>query len=119
MKQKTKAFLEKVLSDPGITATDAYLATHTTDNRNSARSSASQLLATTNARIYMQKHVERAKKRVIELVDSKNEAVAFRASESIIDRVHGKATQTHEIQSNKVRINIDLSNKPTPGVPLA
>lgn len=51
----------------------------------------------------MQKHVDKAKKKIVQLVDSDREEIALKASESILDRNLGKAlTRTNSL-------NVDIS----------
>lgn len=114
MKKNTKEFIDLLMMKPKLSATQAYIDTHSTDNRASARSSASKLLASPNIQIYLNEHIQKAKNRILDLVDSEHEPTAFRASESILDRQLGKPRQSHEIISQKVMINIDLSGNSTP-----
>jgi len=109
MKPKTKAFLDTIVSNPKLSATKAYLSTHETTNVASARASASKLLATPNAQLYLQEHVDKARNRIVELIDSDKEEIALRASDSVLDRQLGRPTQRIEAVSNVVSINIDLS----------
>ena len=62
MKPKTKDFINTLVSQPKISATDAYLQTHQTTNRASARANASKLLAKTNVQIYLDEQVDAAKR---------------------------------------------------------
>ena len=48
------------------------------------------------------------------LVESNNENIALRASDSILDRQLGKPTQQIVTTNKKVFISIDLTGKPTP-----
>lgn len=109
MKPKTKAFADKLLADPKISATQAYLDTHQTTNKASAGVSAHQLLKKPNVQIYMKKHIDKAKHKVITLVDSDKEEIALKASESILDRALGKPTQRQESVSTVVSLNLDLT----------
>lgn len=114
MKPKTKKFLNQLIYNPKISATQAYLDTHNTTNRASARASASKLLATPNVQLYMQEHVFKARDRIIELIDSSKEEVALRASESVLDRQLGKPIQSINTSNKSVYINIDLTTSDTP-----
>ena len=114
MKPKTKTFINKLVSDPKISATQAYLDTHTTTNRNSAKASASKLLTSPNVQIYLNEHIERARNRIVDLVSSNKEEIALRASDSILDRSLGKPTQRLETNNQVVSINIDLTSDPYP-----
>lgn len=119
VKQKTKAFIDKLASDPKISATKAYLETHETTNPASARASASKLLATPNVRLYMEEHVYKARNRIVDLIDSEKEEIALRASDSVLDRQLGKPTQRLETSSQMVYISIDMTQDNTPAQGLA
>lgn len=110
LRPKTKAFADKLLTDPKISQTQAWLATHNTTNAASAAVSATQILSKPNVQIYMQEHIDKAKQRVVTLVDSDKEDIALRASDSILDRALGKATQRTEVQTTGVTLTIDLTN---------
>jgi hypothetical protein len=59
--------------------------------------------------IYKASAVGKAKRRIVSLVDSPNEGIALKASESIIDRVEGKAVQRSENTSKVLKVSLDLS----------
>lgn len=112
MKTKTKAFINELMVNPKISNTEAYMRTHQTTNRKSASVSASKLLAKPSVSIYLQEHVNSARKRIVELVDvAGKEEIQLRASQDILDRSYGKAIQSHEVRSEKISINIDLSGE--------
>lgn len=114
MKPKTKRFIDELLINPKKSATQAYIDTHETTNRASARASASKLLATPNAQLYMQEHVLKARDKVLELIDSTRDDIALRASESVLDRQLGKSTQMIATHNKSVEIHIDLTKNYTP-----
>lgn len=60
--------------------------------------------------IYTSEQVTKAKKKVIELVDSQREDIALRASVDVLDREHGKAVQQVQTTSRVMTISIDLTN---------
>lgn len=96
LRPKTKQFADLLVSNPKISQTEAYLATHKTENRNAAKVEASKTLTKPNVQLYMDSHINKAKMKVIELVDSDKPDIALRASESILDRSLGKATVVTE-----------------------
>lgn len=98
-----------MLKHPEISQTEAYLRHHNTNNRHTARHAVSELVAKPAAQIYLQEHINKAKQRVVTLVDSEKEDIALRASDSILDRALGKATQRTEQQTTVVSINLDLT----------
>jgi len=98
------------LSNPKLSATEAYIRTHQTENRTTARNNAFQLLRKPEAKIYMQEHVNRARETVVELLNSKKDDIRLRASQDIIDREYGKAKQLTEVTSTGITLNIDLTS---------
>lgn len=112
MKPKTKAFLDHLVSDEKLSATQAYIDTHTTKNRASARASASKVLAKPSAQIYLASHRLKARNKIVELVDSDKPQIALRASESILDRDYGKPVRQADSSQTIVQISIDLSTTP-------
>jgi hypothetical protein len=110
MKPKTKAFLDEIAINPKQSNVDAYLKTHKTINRKSAGASAAKLLAKPSSTIYLEQHINKARNRIIDLVDSASkEEIQLRASQDILDRSYGKATQRNEITKSGITLNIDLT----------
>jgi hypothetical protein len=110
MKTKTKEFVDELLLNPKLSHTEAYLRTHQTTNRKSASVGAARLLSKPSVAIYLEKHVSKARQRIVDLVDNAGkEDVQLRAAQDILDRVYGKATQRAEVQSFGISFNIDLS----------
>ena len=109
LKPKTKAFADKLISNPKMSHARAYLETHQTNNMNTAGVEAHRTLRNPNVQIYLNKHIDKAKHRIVELIDSKKENIALQASDSVLDRALGKPTQ--QIQSTSKRINITLEGK--------
>ena len=111
MKTKTKAFADELLSNSKLSQTEAYIRTHGTTNRRSASVSAARLLAKPSVGIYLEEHVNAARKRIVDLVNgASKEEVQIRAAQDILDRYYGKATQRVEQTSQGVTINIDLTS---------
>ncbi len=111
MKPKTKAFAAELLSNPKLSQTEAYLRTHGTTNRKSASVSASRLLATPSVGIYLEEHVNNARKRIVQLVDGAGkEETQLRAAQDVLDRHYGKATQRVEQTTTGITLNIDLTS---------
>ena len=111
LQPNVKAFANKLLDNPKISATQAYLDTHTTTNRRTANDLASKALRNPKVMIYMQKHAERAKERIVELVESKKEDIALKASFDIMDRTYGKAIQRQESNNTNVNLNVEASQE--------
>lgn len=110
--EKTKAFYDEMIDNPNIGQVNAYKKTHDTSkqtNPNTAAVNASRLLRNDKYQIYKASVVGKAKKRIASLVDSENENIALKASQDIIDRTEGKATQKTENTSNVVHVALDLT----------
>lgn len=109
LKPKTRQFIDKLIEEPKLSQTEAYIQTHETNNRNTAKVEASKLLTKPNVQIYKASAVGKAKRRVVELVGSNNESIALKASQDILDRTEGKAVQRHETENRSVEVKLDLS----------
>jgi len=108
--RKQKAFADELLNNPKQSAARAAMKTYNVKDLNSAAVQAHQNLMKPNVQIYMSEHIDKAKNRIVTLVDSDKEDIALRASDSLLDRALGKATQTINQQSTSVNINLDLTN---------
>ena len=109
IKPRTKAMVDKLLEDPKLSQTEAYIQTHETNNRKVANIEASKLLAKPSVQIYKASAVSKAKRRIVSLVDSDNENIALKASQDIIDRTEGKAGHKDGDVSRTVRVELDLT----------
>lgn len=109
LKPKSKAVLDELLNNPKMTQREAYLKHHKTSSVATADVNASRLLNSAKARIYSDRAVGKAKKRVVALVDSSNENISLKASQDILDRTEGKAIQRSENTSKVVEVRLDLS----------
>lgn len=109
IKPNTKAMVDKLLANPGMSQTQAYIETHQTNNRIVAKNEASKLLTKPSVMIYKASAVKKAKERVVSLVDSDNENIALKASQDIIDRTEGKAGHKEGDMSRTVHVSLDLT----------
>jgi len=109
LKVKSKQVLDIIAANPKVSQTDAYLIVHKTAKRTTAASNAHQLIKKPEAQIYLEKHIQKAKNKVVQLIDSEREDIALRASDSLLDRALGKATQNINQQSTSVEVKLDLS----------
>jgi predicted ATPase len=109
LKPRSKAFLDLLLEDPTLSQTEAYIRTHETNDRATARARASEIATKSSAMIYKDSAVGKAKRRIVQLVNSDNESIALKASQDIIDRTSGKAVQKQDITSRTVEVKLDLS----------
>jgi len=107
---KVKAFADELINNPKISQTEAYIRTHTTSNRNTAKINASKTLTNTNVQIYMDKHIDKAKKRVVQLIDSNKENIALQASEAVLDRALGKSIQRVQTENKHLVMHIDTTD---------
>lgn len=107
LRRKTKLFLDKVIENPKMSAADAYIATHETNNKAAAAVHATRLLHKPSARVYLEKHSKLAKRKIVELVGSNREEIALKASIDIMDRTYGKAVQRSE--NSNVNVNVEAS----------
>jgi len=106
MKPKTKAFVDLTLANPKLSNTEAYLMTHETTSKATARANASELMSKPAVQIYKQAHVNKAKNKIVELVGSNREDIALKASESILDRELGKPLA----RTNSLNLNVNLED---------
>lgn len=109
IKPKTKEFIDLMNDNPKLSATEAYIRTHKTESRITAKNAASKLLQKPSVIGYKDSAVRKAKRRIVELVDSSNESIAIKASQDIIDRNEGKAVQKSESVNKTVEVKLDLS----------
>lgn len=108
IKPKTKQMVDLLLENPKLSQTEAYIRTHGTNNRDSARATASKVLSKPNVIGYRASAVGKAKRRIISLVDSENQSIALKASQDIIDRNEGKSVQKTENLSRTIEVKLDL-----------
>lgn len=109
IRPKTKEYIDLMLADPKLSATEAYIRTHQTNSRETAKVEASRLLTKPNVQIYKDSAVKKAKRKIVSLVDSSNENISLKASQDILDRVEGKPIAKQEITSKTVTVKLDLS----------
>jgi hypothetical protein len=101
LKVNSKRTLDIIATQDKTNASQAYKQTHPNASDSTARTNASALMRNPEAQIYLQKHVDKATTKIVELVDSSREDIALKASESILDRQLGKPiTKTHSINLN-------------------
>lgn len=109
--RKQKAFADGIINNPKASAAEIARQTYNiTDNKTSAVV-ASQNLSKTNISLYIDEHVNKAKERIVQLIDSDKPEIQLRASQDILDRTHGKAKQQIEQVTTGVTLNIDLTGQ--------
>lgn len=98
MKPKTKAFADKLLENPKLSQTEAYLQTHETESRATARNNASSLLAQPNVLEYLQSKSEIAEKALFNVLQTSKkhkdnvnwQRLAKDTANDVLDRAVGK-----------------------------
>lgn len=108
--RKQKAFADELINNPKMSATQAIKNTYNVTTDTSASVTAHENLRKPSIQLYLDKHIDKAKNRVVELIDSNREDIALRASDSVLDRALGKAVQRSEVQTTGVTLNIDLTS---------
>ena len=105
-----KAYADLLLEQPNTAQTDIVKQAYpnVTDS-NLASTIAAQNNKNTDIQIYTSEQVSKAKRRIVELIDSEREDISLRASVDVLDREHGKAVQQVQTTSKVMTINIDLS----------
>lgn len=111
LKRNSIQILDIIAGQEAQNATAAYKLVHPAANDNTARANSYKLMAKPEAQIYLQKHIDKARSKIVSLVDSQKENIALLASQDILDREHGKARQTTEVRSTSVAFSIDLSGE--------
>jgi len=109
IKPKTREFIDLLNADPKLSATEAYIRTHSTESRVTAKNAASKLLQKPAVIGYKDAAVKKAKRKIVSLVDSSNENISLKASQDILDRNEGKAVTKQEITQKTVTVKLDLS----------
>ena len=109
IKPRTRAMVDKLIDNPSMSQTQAYIETHETNSRSNAAIQASKILKKDNVKIYKDSAVAKAKSRIVTLVDSPNDNIALKASQDILDRTQGKAIQRNERESSTVHVSLDLN----------
>jgi hypothetical protein len=122
--RKQAAFVRRLIEEPKISATQAYLQSYNTTSVNAAKVEASRTLAKPNVLAVLRDAVEEAEstltnlqRRATKIATSDSSktgaawaSVARGTANDILDRVHGKATQRTEVTQAVVTLNIDLSS---------
>ena len=110
LKKNSRDTLDIIASQKQRNATKAYMATHPNVSKEVAKVSASALLAKPEAQIYLNEHVDKAKRTIVNLLDSDKEEIQYKSAQDILDRNLGKAVQQIQQQTVGVTLNIDLTS---------
>lgn len=127
--RKQAAFVKHIIDNPKDSATKAVQATYNATTPETAAVIATENLRKPNIMLELMKHSGKAEMVLIEAMASEKKiykfnpetkanefmgtepdhAIRVRAADSILDRVHGKATQKVESTSTVVTLSIDLT----------
>lgn len=108
--RKQKAFANHLINNPKHSATTAAQNTYNPTTYESARAIASQNLTNPSIQLYLDEHIDKAKLKVVELIDSNKDDIALRAADSVLDRALGKATQRTEVTTTGITLTVDLTS---------
>lgn len=113
LKRRTIEFADRLLADPSISQTQAYLDTHETNNKDTARIQASRLLTKPSVQIYLKKHVQMAKQNIVMMAsdESVKPDTRLKANQDILDRAVGKPTIRTESTNTNLNLNIEASQE--------
>ena len=107
--RKQKAFADEILQNPKISGTEAAKRTYGKPDKTISTATAGRIahdnINNTAVQIYMEKHVEKAKEKMVSLMDSDNEGIQYKAAKDLLDRTHG--TPKQQIEKRQVNINIE------------
>lgn len=121
--KKTNSFIKQIVDNPKISATQAMVQSDfDIKSRDTARMMASEYLAKPNVLTELSKYSLDSELTLIKLMNTSSKfsetgtkegasyaTVALNTANSILDRLHGKATQTVSTSSTAVTLNIDLT----------
>lgn len=120
--RKQKAFVDYLVKHPKASATKAAKETYNVNTDNSAAIQGHENLRKPNVMLELAKHSATAENTILEVMQTSKEysrqgntagasyaATAVSAANSILDRLHGKATQRVEQTTQAVVLNIDLT----------
>lgn len=110
LKANSKQILDIIAGQQARNATEAYKMVHPNASDVTARNNVSQLLKKPDAQIYLQSHIDKASKTIVNLLDSKKDEIKLKSAQDILDRSHGKAKQITEITQQGITLNIDLTS---------
>ena len=120
--RKQQAFVQHLINNPKDSATTAAKHTTNASTDGYARLAAHRMITNDNVKLELAKHSATAEMVILKVLkqsetrmtEDKPRAVdwantARQTADSILDRVHGKATQRQEVTTSVVTLNIDLT----------
>lgn len=107
--RKQKAWADTLISQPKAPLTDIARQTYNVTDSKVAHDISRQNLENPRIQLYLEQDINRAKEKIVSLLNAEKEEIQLRSAQDILDRTHGKATQRTEVQSSKLSIHIDLT----------
>lgn len=129
--RKETAFARYLVDNPTATITEAYQAVYnsTSQNKPTVHSEASKTMSKPQVKLELAKYSAQAESTLVEVMNYSKElgksgngagaayaGVASSNANSLLDRVHGKATQRVEQHTTSVALNIDLTSVIPPDI---
>lgn len=108
--RKQKAWSDTYLKDKKASLAEIARQTYNVTDTKTAYAISRQNLENTGIQIYLQEHIDKAQKKIVDLLDADKEEIQLRSAQDILDRTHGKATQRTEVEHRGVTLNIDLTS---------
>lgn len=108
--RKQKAWADTYIDNPKAPLTEIARQTYNVTEASTASEISRQNLKKPEIQLYLDKHIDKARSRIVELIDTDREDIALRASQDILDRTHGKATQKTEVKQQSVNVNLTFNN---------
>lgn len=110
--RKQRAFADKLLDNPKMSATQAVRETYNIKQEGStARTMAAQNLAVPSIQQYLNSHDYESQSTIVEMMKQREDKrLAYDAAKDIQDRIHGKATQKVEQTTVSLSFGMDLGS---------
>lgn len=114
--RKQQHFVDLLLSDKKISATESAMQAYNASNRNTAKSIAQENLTKPAIQSYLAKHSNTVEQVLLNTMTEwqdhekpRQREIAIDVAKYVHDKIHGKAKQITEVQSSGVTLNIDLT----------
>lgn len=114
--RKQQAFVKGLIDNPKKSATEVASQVYDVKNRSTARSIASENLAKPSIIMALGEHTELFESAIVQVVRDWKDSENTRKREIAVDtarwghdKIYGRATQSVQVQSNIVRVSIDLT----------
>ena len=112
--RKQQAFVNELLQDTKLSATQAAMRTYGTTDKpmsyDTARAVAAENLTKPSIQQYLSDHDFDSQTTIVEMMKQREDKrLAFDAARDVQDRIHGKATQRVETVNTGINLSIDLT----------